>query len=110
VAISRSAGWGLVPGDTIPRTALHDVYGGSRQGGIAPSRVSPNVLIFTDPRAGSQHGYIYDGWDPADPTLFRYTGEGQRGDQRMIGGNRAILEHPTDGRALRLFKGANKGL
>jgi len=32
--------------------------------------------------------------------------EGQRGDQRMKSGNREILEHEQDGRALRLFTGA----
>jgi hypothetical protein len=83
---------------------LQDRYGGGRQGGIAPSRESPNVLIFTDPRAGNPHGYIYDGFDPVDPTLFRHTGEGQQGDQRMVAGNRMILQHADDGRALRVFK------
>jgi hypothetical protein len=38
--------------------ALHDQYGGGRQGGIAPSRRSPNVLTFADPEAGEQHGYF----------------------------------------------------
>jgi hypothetical protein len=97
--------WRLEPGDTARRVELHDEYGGGRQGGISPSRTTPNVLIFTDPRAGSQHGYIYDGWDSTDPALFRYTGEGQNGDQRMASGNRAILEHAEQGRSLRLFKG-----
>lgn len=99
------AHWTLNPGDTIRRTELHARYGGGRQGGIAPSRTTPNVLIFTDPKAGTQHGYIYDGWDQPDPTLFRYTGEGQQGDQRLVAGNRTILDHVADGRALRVFKG-----
>ncbi len=104
MAESRDA-WELEPGDAIRRTELHDRYGGGRQGGIAPSRSTPNVLIFTDPHAGTPHGYIYDGWDSVDATLFRYTGEGQQGDQRMVSGNRAILEHADEGRALRVFKG-----
>ena len=98
--------WELEPGDAVRRTELHDRYGGGRQGGIAPSRESDNVLIFTDPRAGTQHGYIYDGWDQFDPTLFRYTGEGQQGDQRMVAGNRAIYEHAARGRALFEGKGS----
>lgn len=97
--------WDLTPGDPIRRVELHDRFGGSRQGGIAPSNKSPNVLIFTDPEAGAKHGYIYDGWDVADPSLFHYTGEGQVGDQVMAGGNKAILDHLAKGRSLRVFKG-----
>jgi len=32
-------------------------------------------------------------------------GQGQRGNQRMISGNRAILQHVEDKRAIRLFWG-----
>jgi hypothetical protein len=97
--------WDLSAGDAIKRVELHNRFGGSRQGGIAPSNRSPNVLIFTDPEAGAKHGYIYDGWDPADPSLFHYTGEGQVGNQAMTNGNKAIRDHAADGRALRIFKG-----
>jgi hypothetical protein len=61
------------------------------------------VLIFSDPEAGEQHGYV-DGWQ-ADG-CFHYTGEGQRGDQQMKSGNRSILDHEREGRGLRLFQGA----
>jgi hypothetical protein len=61
------------------------------------------VLVFSDPVAGEPHGY-FDGWR-ADG-YFHYTGEGQRGDQQMKSGNRAILRHAEEGRALRLFLGA----
>jgi hypothetical protein len=77
--------------------------GGGRQGGIAPSRQSPNVFVFSDPAAGEQHGY-YDGW--LGDGCFHYTGEGQRGDQVMKSGNAAILNHRAEGRALRVFMGA----
>jgi hypothetical protein len=49
-------------------------------------------------------GVFRDGWQPDG--CFHYTGEGQRGDQRMLSGNRSILDHEAEGRALRLFKGA----
>jgi hypothetical protein len=62
--------WNLKPGDQIRRTELHRQFGGSGQGGISPSAKSPNVLIFTDPKTGVQHGY-YDGWK--DDGLFHYT-------------------------------------
>ena len=97
--------WELAPGEVIRRTNLHIGYGGRIRGGISPSRQTPNVLIFSDPKAGEEHGYIYDGWDPATPGLFHYTGEGQQGDQQMRSGNRAIRDHAEEGRALRVFRG-----
>lgn len=95
--------WDLEPGDVIERKRLHAKYGGRTQGGIGPSAKTPNVMIFTDPIAGEKHGY-YDGWMPDG--LFHYTGEGQYGDQRMLSGNASILNHETEGRALRVFQGA----
>lgn len=83
-------------------------FGGSRFGGIQPSRRSPNVLIYSDPIQGEQHGYNYDGWDP-DPAspVYYYTGEGQVGDQDPAAkGNGAILNHLETGRSLRLFEAA----
>jgi MoxR-like ATPase len=69
--------------------------------------MSPNVLIFTDHASGSPHGYVFDGWlDDRDGKVFLYTGEGQRGDQQLIRGNAAILNHVQEGRSLRLFEGA----
>src|SRR5690348_4711555 len=94
--------WELAPGDVVNRAALHTRYGGSGRGGMAPSRMTPNMLIFTDPSVGNQHGY-YDGWVD---DVFHYTGMGQRGDQEMKSGNRALLEHHADGRSVRLFRGA----
>ena len=93
--------WDLVPGTVIKRTALHQRFGGRRQGGIGPSRQTPNVFVFTDPKKGAQYGY-HDRWEEA---IFHYTGEGQVGPQKMTSGNLAILRHREQGRALRLFKG-----
>jgi hypothetical protein len=95
--------WALKPGDRVERKALQERYGGRTQGGIGPSRKSPNVFVFSDPVAGEPHGY-FDGWR-ADG-CFHYTGEGQRGDQQMKSGNAAILNHAEEGRALRVFMGA----
>ncbi|MFD4587926.1 restriction endonuclease [Streptomyces sp. NPDC058434] len=95
--------WSLKPGDRIERKQLHGSFGGRTQGGIGPSAKSPNVFVFTDPLAGEKHGY-YDGWMPDG--CFHYSGEGQRGDQRMVSGNASILTHQADGRALRVFQGA----
>ncbi|EXU66957.1 hypothetical protein Z951_17590 [Streptomyces sp. PRh5] len=97
----------ITPGEKRKRTAIQDVYGGSRQGGIAHSRKSPNVLLFSNPGRGHQVGY-FDGWG-ADG-CYHYTGEGQTGDQRMTRGNLAILQHVQEGRALHLFDSVARGV
>jgi hypothetical protein len=94
--------WELLPGEQIRRVELHDRYGGGRQGGIAPSATTPNVLVFSAPDVGAQHGY----YDRTVGSTLHYYGEGQRGDQTMDHGNRAILDHVDEGRALRVFEGA----
>ncbi len=94
--------WRLAPGERVRRTELHAQYGGRQQGGISPSLESPNVFLFSDPASGLKHGYI-DRWDGA---FFHYTGEGQRGDQQLVSGNRAVFEHASQKRAIRLFRGA----
>lgn len=61
-----------------------------------------NVFVYSDPKAGTAYGYNCDGWS-ADGSVFMYTGEGRKGDQRIRSGNAAILSHQDNGRALRLF-------
>jgi hypothetical protein len=98
----------LTPGDTIRRTDLHAQYGGRRQGGISPSKVSDNVFLITAPAIGERHGYLYDG--PREDGYYHYTGEGQYGDQLMAQGNRAIRDHRAEGRDLQLFSARNTEL
>jgi Mrr N-terminal domain len=109
----RAAGtldWDLYPGDTLSRQERVGRFGGGRYGGIEPSRSTPNVFLYSDPSAGSEYGYDYDGWS-TDGGVFLYTGEGRQGDQQMVNGNLALLHHASDGRALRLFvaDGAEQG-
>jgi hypothetical protein len=101
--IEQTGLWSLRPGDKIRRTLLHTKYGGSRQSGISPSAQTPNILIFTDPASGEQHGY-YDTW--TDDGVLLYSGEGQKGDQVLRAGNLAISNHVVHGKALRVFKGS----
>lgn len=96
------AEWTLAPGTRIKRTTLHKKYGGRRQGGIAPSTVSPNILIFTAP-SGHKYGY-HDGLQPDG--CFHYTGEGQVGPQLLKQGNRALADHQQTNKCVRLFAGA----
>lgn len=94
--------WMLKRGATIVRRDLHVQFGGRKQGGVGPSRQSPNVFLFSDEHVGRIHGYV-DQW--MMDGCYHYTGEGQRGDQQMKSGNASILHHKVDGRALRLFEG-----
>jgi hypothetical protein len=100
-------GLALAPGERIRRTKLHQQYGGRRQGGISPSRVTDNVFLVTAP-TGAAYGYIYDG--QAEDGFFHYTGEGQVGDQRMTQGNRAIRDHEAEKRQLHLFQASGTEL
>ncbi len=94
--------WTLKPGEYLTREKRRLEYGGALYGGIEPSAQTPNVFLYSDPKRGEELGYIYDGWNE-DGTIFLYTGEGRNGDQRLLGGNRAIADHKKDGRSLRLF-------
>ena len=96
--------WDIPVGKVLRRSELHDRFHGTRQGGIAPCVGTPNVLLFTKP-SGRLYGYD-DGW--RDDGTFHYAGEGQVGDQKFTKGNRAVLDHRQNGRALRLFEGAGR--
>ena len=84
---------------------IHALLGGQRQGGISTPSQSPFVIIFTG-EAGKSHGYA-DRWD--DDGVFHYFGEGQSGNMKMTGGNRAINDHVKDGKRLLAFKSLGHG-
>ncbi|PKV82606.1 hypothetical protein [Streptomyces sp. TLI_146] len=102
----------IKPGDVRTRTEIRAVFGGSPQGGICPA--DDNVSLYSDPDVGERNGY-YDGWlaeeDELGP-IFEYTGAGKNGDQTFDGvagtGNRSILRHAEQGRALRVFTRVGK--
>ncbi|WP_433367900.1 hypothetical protein [Streptosporangium sp. CA-115845] len=95
-------GWNTPVGSLMGREERMTRYGGAKYGGIEPSRKTPNVFIYSDPTRGKAFGYNFDGWNE-DHTIFLYTGEGRIDDQQMRDGNRAILKHRIERRALRLF-------
>ncbi|MBK8163063.1 MAG: HNH endonuclease [Gammaproteobacteria bacterium] len=100
---------GLLISDSLPfevgalykrREDIHGRFGGQTQGGISTPANSPFVILFTG-EAGKQHGY-HDRWD--DENVLHYFGEGQKGDMKDKGGNRAIREHLKNGKRLLLFQ------
>ncbi len=100
---SETQVWSLLPGSKILRKELHNLYGGNRQSGIAACKNSPNILIFSDLKAGEKHGYVMDGWK--DDGCFHYTGAGRVGDQEFKDGNLAIRDSAQDKNTLRVFQG-----
>lgn len=90
----------FVPGQLYRRRDLHEKYGGQRQGGISTPAKAPFILLITG-ESGKQHGYS-DEW--TNDGTFLYTGEGQRGEMKFDGGNRAIRDHREKGKALQVFE------
>ncbi len=92
----------IEPGEVLSRFLIHQLLGGSFRGGIAPCSRSDNVLLFSDPERGRPFGYdVYEGL--REDGFYNFTGEGKSADQEPIRGNKAILEHKSQGRKLRLF-------
>jgi len=87
------------------RRDIHARFGGQMQGGISTPAEHPIVFAFTG-SSGAKHGYA-DEWT-ADGT-FHYFGEGQEGDMKLTGGNKAIAEHAVNGKDLLLFETIGKG-
>lgn len=87
------------------KTQIHALLGGQQQGGISTPKENPVIIAFTG-EAGVSHGYR-DFWD--DNEIFHYFGEGQSGNMRYTGGNRAIEQHVSDGKKLILFQMMGKG-
>jgi hypothetical protein len=88
------------------RQEIHGILGGQQQGGISTPADKPFVIIFTG-EAGKSHGYA-DFWNEEDG-VFNYFGEGQSGDMKMTGGNRAIGGHVNEGKRLLVFKSLGHG-
>ncbi|MER5322883.1 restriction endonuclease [Streptosporangium roseum] len=97
-----TSAWDTPVGAHLSRNERKAKYGASIQGGILPSNQTPNVFVYSDPEVGETFGYNFDGWNE-DRSIFLYTGEGRIGPQVMKRGNRAILHHRTQDRALRVF-------
>jgi hypothetical protein len=80
--------------------AMHYARAGVLHPSLAAGDTGPGRA--PDPAVGETHGYL----DRREDGVFLYAGEGQRGDQELTRGNRAILNHRSGGRTLRVFWGA----
>lgn len=100
--------WDIEVGQKVTRQEVMDAYGGTIQGGIQPSRKTPNIMLYTDLTKAEKHGYTFDGWSSAEDDVFYYSGQGLLGDQSFRSGNKTIRDHKADGRALRLFELAER--
>jgi hypothetical protein len=90
----------FIPNQIYKRSIIHDQYGGTRQGGIAPSAQFPYIFIFSGSQ-GKAHGYE-DAWDNSQ--VYTYTGEGQVGDMQFVKGNLALRDHLARGKRVFLFE------
>lgn len=75
-------------GQSYLKLDLHSAFGGNPRAGICPT-ISGVVLVFSDPPSGTRFGY--DQNDEVVQGIYRYTGEGQSGDQQLVRGNKALL-------------------
>lgn len=75
-------------GQSYLKLDIHNAYGGNPRAGICPTAAG-EVLIFSDPPSGTRFGY--DQNDEVVEGIYRYTGEGQSGDQQLVRGNKALL-------------------
>lgn len=91
-------------GKPFRRRLLHQAYRGQDQGGISTPADHPLIMLFTGD-TGEQYGYR-DEWLPDGS--FRYTGEGQVGDMKMVRGNVAIRDHAVNGKDIYLFEKTSK--
>lgn len=96
--------WDIPVGTSIGRSELHRrLQGGSRQDGITRVVKSNEMLVFTND-GGEEHGYgVHEGL--SSDGVFHYTGQGQNGDQKLTGNNKALADSEEIGRPIHVFRG-----
>lgn len=90
-------------GSVLTRAELNKQYGGGIQGGMLTPAGGQLMFLFSDPAAGEQYGYKYDGWVTESETVFDYTGEGAENDQQMIRRNETLRRSLNEDRGVHLF-------
>ncbi|MGV9605803.1 hypothetical protein ACWDR2_18950 [Streptomyces sp. NPDC003631] len=95
----------LVPGLITTRDAIAAAYGCGTFQGIEPADEAGKVFVYSDPSAGEEYGYTFDGRAEDDEfgPLYLYTGAGPNGDQKPSGRNGSLLSHAEKNRKVHLF-------
>ncbi|WP_406261337.1 hypothetical protein OIA45_27130 [Streptomyces chartreusis] len=95
----------LVPGLITTRDAIAAAYGCGTFQGIEPADEAGKVFVYSDPSAGEEYGYTFDGRAEDDEfgPLYLYTGAGANGDQKPSGRNGSLLSHVEKQREVHLF-------
>ncbi|MER6325901.1 hypothetical protein [Streptomyces coelicoflavus] len=95
----------LVPGMVTTREAIAAAYGCGKYQGIEPADDAGKVFVYSDPSAGEEYGYTFDGRTEDDEygPLYLYTGAGANGDQRPSGRNGSLLTAAAKDRDVHLF-------
>ncbi|WP_336697130.1 hypothetical protein [Curtobacterium sp. USHLN213] len=96
--------WDIPIGTRIGRRELHHrLGGGSWQDGITRVVKTNEMLVFTND-GGGKHGYgVHEGL--RSDGLFRYSGQGQDGDQTVTSNNKDLADSEEIGRPIRVFRG-----
>lgn len=96
--------WDIPIGTSIGRRELHSrLGGGSRQDGITRVVKTNEMLVFTND-GGGEHDYgVHEGL--RSDGVFRYSGQGQHGDQTLTANNKALADSEVIGRPIRVFRG-----
>ncbi|MFD8325216.1 hypothetical protein [Streptomyces lydicus] len=95
----------LVPGLVTTRDAIAAAFGCGTFQGIEPAAEAGKVFVYSDPSAGEEYGYTFDGRAEDDEfgPLYLYTGAGAKGDQKPSGRNGSLLTAAQKGREVHLF-------
>ncbi|MEV7403319.1 hypothetical protein AB0N93_23360 [Streptomyces sp. NPDC091267] len=95
----------LVPGLVTTRDAMVAAFGCGKFQGIEPAADAGMVFVYSDPSAGEEYGYTFDGRAEDDEfgPLYLYTGAGANGPQAPTGRNKSLLNHVKDKRDVHLF-------
>ncbi|MER6534037.1 hypothetical protein ABT215_09520 [Streptomyces sp900105755] len=101
----------LVPGRlTTTRDEIAAAFGCGTFQGIEPADEAGKVFVYSDPSAGEEYGYTFDGRAEDDEfgPLYLYTGAGANGDQKTSGRNGSLLTAAKKGREVHLFVAAGR--
>ncbi|MER7235143.1 hypothetical protein ABT348_29870 [Streptomyces olivaceus] len=95
----------LVPGMLTTRDAIAAAYGCGTFQGIEPAGDAGKVFVYSDPSAGEEYGYTFDGRAEDDEygPLYLYTGAGANGDQKPSGRNGSLLTAAEKNREVHLL-------